>query len=538
MSLILLQNVTVNLERQTILRDVYFRLSAGERVGLIGKNGAGKTTLLRLILGQVIPQEGQVTVATGVRIGYFSQFSELSGDRSVRQALEDLFPEVHALEDELRRVELKLGTATSDTEQAALLDRHATLSAELEQRGGWTYQTEIETVLSKLGFTAAQRERPVDQLSGGWRNRASLARLLIERPDVLLLDEPTNYLDVEGVSWLESWLSRHQGAAIVVSHDRHFLDRVSTRIAEVEHHHLQEYEGGYTEYVRQKPMRLTRLERVFEHEQELLIMESEAIVRRREDARSPGDALRRRLANVKKQVEPRPVDVIVTQLYGLLRVPDRLCRVEDVAKEYDDHALFSGLSFEMARGDRLAIMGPNGCGKSTLLRLLAGQEHPDTGRVVWEHGVQGVSFNRLLDELPLDDTVTHAVNQSPLVLRAPRRQVNRFLSLMRFSEAELQQRIGTLSGGLKARVALAQCLLSGAPVLLLDEPTNHLDVTTIQVFERALSHFPGAVIVVSHDRFFVDQVASRLLVFEDGRVRLVEGTWTMWQSLRGVQSAV
>src|SRR6266542_4859184 len=532
MTLILLQNVTVHYDQTLVLRDVYFRLAAGERVGLIGRNGTGKTTLLRVILGKVPPDQGSVTIATGVRTGYFSQFSELTGPQTVQDSLDEVFAPLHALEAELRAAEAALATLDQrpQPERATVLDRYDALSAEFERRGGWTYHNEIDTVLSRLGFDDELRHRPVDQLSGGWRNRASLARLLLERPDVLLLDEPTNCLDIEGVTWLEGWLAGHRGATIVVSHDRHFLDRVATRIVEVEHQHLQEYEGNYTQYVRQKPMRLKSIERTFEHEQELLALEAEAIAGRQADARDPSNALRRRLANVKKQAEPRPVDAIITRLYGLIRVPTKLCRLEGVAKSYGSQTLFRDVSFEVAKGDRLAIVGPNGSGKSTLLNVLAGTTPPDAGRVVWERGVEGVVFNQLLDELPLDDSVTHAINTLPMVFEAPRRRVNRFLSLLGFSEAALQQRIGTLSGGLKARVALAQALLSGAPVLLLDEPTNHLDVTSIQVIERALVHFPGAVVVVSHDRFFIDKIATRMLVFEPSGVRLVDGNWTTWQA--------
>lgn len=531
MSLILLQNVTAGYERGAVLREVYFRLAAGERVGLIGKNGVGKTTLLKLILGQVEPVQGSVTVAPGTEIGYFSQFSELAGQATVHEVLLGVFAEVQAVEAELREIEAALGQSPPAGTQRALLERYTTLNERLEQRGGWTYHTEIDTVLTKLGFDHTLRHRPIDQLSGGWRNRASLAKLLLERPQVLLLDEPTNYLDIEGLAWLEAWLTRLPGAAIVVSHDRHFLDRVVTRIVEVEHHHLHEYDGNYTQYVRQKPMRLKSLERLFEHEAELLAYEAEAIAARQADARNPGQALRRRLANVKRQVEPRPVETIITRLYELLQLPTKLCSVEGLSKSFPGQPLFRELTFELARGERLAVVGPNGTGKSTLLHVLAGKEAPDGGRVVWGPGVGVVSFEEVLATLPLEDSVTHAVNQCPMVLRAPRRQVNRFLGLLRFSEAELQQRIGTLSGGLRARVALAQCLLSGAGVLLLDEPTNHLDLTTIQVMERALLHFPGALVVVSHDRFFIDKVATRLLTFEgEGRVRLLEGNWTTWQA--------
>jgi len=412
------------------------------------------------------------------------------------------------------------------------LERQAQLIEEMEHRDGWTYPTRIDTVLNKLGFSAAYRDRPIRQLSGGWRNRAALARILLEGPDVLLLDEPTNYLDIEGVAWLEEWLQQLRGAFLLVSHDRHFLDRVINRIVEVENYHLQEYPGDYTTYVREKQFRLKTLGRQFEHEEELLIYESEAIDDRREAAKNPGEALRRKLADVKKRAEPRPVDLILTDIYRGLRARTNLFRAEGVAKTYDGHRLFEGVSFEIHAGDRLAIVGANGCGKTTLLRLITGEEAPDAGKVVWEGGIEHAYFNDVLDNLPEKDTVSHAVNIVGMAYNAPRKQVHRFLEMLRFSEMDLKQRIGTLSGGQKARVALAQCLLSGCPVIVMDEPTNHLDMTSIQVMERALVHFPGAVIVVSHDRFFLDKVATRLLVFEGRQIREVNGNWTLWQATR------
>jgi len=403
----------------------------------------------------------------------------------------------------------------------------------MERIDGWTYQSQIDTVLTKLGFSEVHANRPVEQLSGGWQNRAALAKILLEDPDLLLLDEPTNFLDIEGLAWLEGWLVKLNGAIIVVSHDRHFLDTVVTRLVEIENYHLHEYDGGYTQYVREKPMRQRRMKRQFQYEQELLAYESEAI-RDREDARrNPTDHMKRKLANIKRSVEPKPVDRILTGIYRGVTAPDILCRVENLSKGYDGETLFSDLSFEVHCGERLAVVGANGCGKSTLLNILTETGVPDTGEVRWGRGDVPYSyFNAIRDNLNLDDTVTHAVNISGLGDRAPRKQVNRFLSLMRFSEMDLRQKIGTLSGGEQARVALAMCLLSGAPLVILDEPTNHLDLTSSQVMERALAHYPGGVIVVSHDRFFVDKVATRLLVFEGGSTqpRFVSGNWSTWQA--------
>jgi len=278
-------------------------------------------------------------------------------------------------------------------------------------------------------------------------------------------------------------------------------------------------------------LRVKTLERQFQYEEALLTFEAEAITDRRELRKNPSKVLKRRLANIKQKVEPQPVDKIVTGIYRGLIVGNKLCRVESVSKAYDGEILFRELSFEIHRGDRIVVVGPNGCGKTTLLRVITGNEIPDSGRIVLEKAVECSYYNQVFNELDLEDTVTHAVNIIGMAYHAPRKRVNRFLSLLQFSEMDLKQRIGTLSGGQKARVALAKCLLSGAKVIVLDEPTNHLDLTSTQVMERALIHFPGAIVVVSHDRFFIDKVATRLLVFEGmGRLNEIDGNWTIWQT--------
>jgi ATPase subunit of ABC transporter with duplicated ATPase domains len=531
MSLVRLLNVSKSYDDKPVLREVFFRLSQGERVGLIGKNGTGKTTVLKLILGQETPTEGTVEVDEGVRIGYFSQFSELSGEATTLDVLEGLFAEIHAIEEELIEIEIALEESPSETELNRLLNRQAELFEEMDQREGWTYQNRIDTVLTRLGFSDTYRRRPIDQLSGGWRNRAALAKILLEEPDVLLLDEPTNFLDIQGLEWLEEWLQKLRGAAIIVSHDRHFLDAVVNRVVEIENYHFQEYRGGFTHYVREKPLRIKTLERQFVHEEELLAYEAEAILERREASKDPSRALKRRLADIKQKATPRPVDRIVTGIYRDLHVRNDLCRAEAISKAYGDQVLFQDLTFEIHREDRIAVVGPNGCGKTTLLKVLVEDELPNSGRIVWSKSIGFVYYNQVFEDLDLNDSVTHAVNVVGLAYHAARKKVNRFLSLFQFSEMDLGQQIGTLSGGQRARVALAQCLLSGASVILLDEPTNHLDMTSTQVMERALMHFPGAVVVVSHDRFFIDKIATRLLIFQgEGRVREVSSNWTMWQA--------
>ncbi|MBF4577609.1 ABC-F family ATP-binding cassette domain-containing protein [Frondihabitans sp. VKM Ac-2883] len=521
MSLIRLNDVSVRFENRPVLREAFLKLDSGDRVGLIGRNGSGKTTLLKLILEQVDPDEGTVTVEQGVKVGYFSQFSELDGTLTIVDELEALFSDIRAIEAELATIDERIAVVAMDPdggdELTTLIERQSELFAEMDRLDGWEYGRRIDTALSVLGFNDAHRTSTIDDLSGGWRNRAALAKIVLQDPDVLLLDEPTNFLDVAGVEWLEAWFRDFKGAAIVVSHDRSFLDAIATRIVEVENFHLHEYPGNFGEYIVQKQFRLKTLEQQFAHESELLAFESEGISDRREavKAAKAGTGLSKELSKIKKARTPRPVDQIITEIYGGLHVKDVLGRIEGLAKGYGDRTLFEGVSFEVRRRDRIVVLGSNGSGKSTLLRVLTGDEKADSGSANWAAGAKVVSYNRMLDELDGNDTVTHAVNAMPdsLALTATRKSVGRFLTMFQFSEADLQSRIRTLSGGQRARVAMAQCLLSGASVLLLDEPTNHLDLASTQVMERALQHFPGAVIVVSHDRFFADKVANRRLVF-------------------------
>ncbi|MEK3685319.1 MULTISPECIES: ABC-F family ATP-binding cassette domain-containing protein [unclassified Paenibacillus] len=513
MSVIRMENVTKKYEDTLIFRDIYFRVSKGERIGLIGRNGAGKSTVFKLIMGQEQPTAGNVELDPKVKISYFSQFSELSGSLSVQQELELCFGQVTLIEQELHQIGEQLGQVTDDNQMNTLLERQAELFEQMDHLDGWNVSVEINTVLTKLGFDERSRHQPVEELSGGWRNRAALAKVLIEVPDVVLLDEPTNFLDMEGIVWLEQWLHRFTGAMLLVSHDRQFIDRVVTRTIEIENYHFQEYEGNYTDYVQKKKMRKKVLDRQFEWEEELLLMESEAIDTRGRK-KSPKDRLSRKLTEIKKRVEPHPVNVLITDIYSNLRFPDKLAEVKGIGQTYDGRTIFQNISFDIQKEDRMVIVGPNGSGKSTLIKVLTGQEEPDSGVVTWERGVSYAYFNRMWDELDPKDTVSHAVNVYGLGLDAPRKKVNKFLSMLQFSEIDLSKRIGHLSGGQQARVALAKCLLSGAAVIILDEPTNHLDLTSIQVMEQALIHFPGAVVTVSHDRFFIDKIATKMLTFD------------------------
>ncbi|MBU4465850.1 MAG: ATP-binding cassette domain-containing protein [Actinobacteria bacterium] len=516
MSLIRLNDVSKEYDGRLVLREAFLKLRRGDRVGLIGKNGTGKSTLLELILQRQEPTGGTVDVTLGTTIGYFSQFSELDGDQSIAEILSGHFADVHRTQARLDEIGMLFADPMSDDEMTVLLAEQGELLERMDHLGAWSYENTIDTVLTRLGFDVDRRALPVGRLSGGWRNRAALAQILIQQPDVLLLDEPTNFLDLDGVKWIESWLANFTGAVLVVSHDRQFLDGVVTRIVEIENNRLQDYDGNYSDYVQAKQSRLKMLEKQFAHEEELLAYEQAASAARREAARNPSNAIARRLADIKKKQAPRPIDQIITGIYEGLRVSNDLLTVEGLAKGFDGSPLFEGLTFSLHRGDRVAVLGSNGSGKSTLLDVLTGETAPDAGSVRWAKGARFISYNQVFAALDLTDTVGHAVNAYPdsLAFSATKKSVGRFLAMLQFSEDDLRQKIGTLSGGQRARVAIAQCLLSGAAVIVLDEPTNHLDITSTQVMERALAHFPGAVVVVSHDRFFVDKLADRLLIFD------------------------
>jgi ATP-binding cassette subfamily F protein 3 len=528
MSILRFNNVTKSYGTAPVLREIFWSLDPGEKVGLIGANGTGKTTVLKLVLGQEQPDSGTVETDKGIRTGYFSQFSELDGESSVTEILNGLFSELHALRTELEGVEKEMENSEADLDR--LIQRQAELHEILQDKGGWEIENRIATVLDKLEFPESYRACPVSALSGGWKNRAALARILLEEPDLLLLDEPTNFLDTDGVLWLEDWLSRSRCAALIVSHDRDFLNNTTRRIVEIENRRFQEYKGDFTYYIQEKQTRLRDLERQFEHEQELLICETEAIEDIRLLRKEADKGVRRKIADIRKKKEPRPVDAVFTDIYELLKIRTELGRFKDIGKSFGERRIFGGLSFEVQKEDRIVVVGQNGCGKSTLLKVLSGKEMADEGEVRWLSGSEIADFTSVFEGMDLTDTVSHAVNLAPMAEKASRKRVHKFLELMRFSEADLMKRIGALSGGLKARVALAQCLLSGSPVILLDEPTNHLDIATCQVMERALVNFPGAVIAASHDRFFIDKIATKLLVFgPDGVVTERDGTWSQWR---------
>ena len=532
MSVIRMNSVTKKYDAKTVLHNISFRAGKSEKIGLVGKNGSGKTTFFKLILAQERPDEGAIEIDENLSFGYFSQFSELVEDECISDILDKEFYGVHELESKLKQLETEISGCADEKELKTLIGRQMKLFAEMDALDGWNYKYKIATVLSKLNFSEQHRQMPIMLLSGGWRNRASLALLLIQDPDVILLDEPTNFLDAEGVSWLAEWIKKSKAAVIAVSHDRSFLDAVTSRTVEIENNRLYEYSGGYSEYIRQKKLKSKEIEREFVHEEELLIMEENAIKDRAElqkliKSKGERGKLEKQVSGITKKITPLPAETIVTSLYQGRHVPNKILNVENISAQYGDNIVFEEVSFELFGGERMAVIGRNGCGKSTLIKTLTGEIEPFTGKISWASGSKMIYFNEILEELDENDTVTHNINIYGEAYGAQRKKVNRFLKLFGFSDFTISDQIGNLSGGQKARVALAKCLLSGCNTILLDEPTNHLDITSIQSMECALINFPGTVIFVSHDTFFIDKTATRILVYREGTFENYAGNYSM-----------
>ena len=525
-----LQSVAKHFGGQAILDGVDWQPSPRGVVGLVGPNGAGKTTLLRILCGVEEYDGGTVAIPRGCTIGYLPQ--ELAESDAAGSALDvilqgrgDILEIEDQIEDAQRRVEAG--------EEPAMLE-HAELLERFEQEGGWTFRSRARQIAAGLGFEDAVLDRPIHTFSGGWQMRASLGRLLLSKPDVLLLDEPTNHLDTATLEWLEEFLARYEGLVIVVSHDRWFLNRVTTHIAELQAGRLSAYVGNWDAY----------------REQKALLVEQRAAQQSRQDreiARVRDFIERFRYKATKsKQVQSRvkalekleSIDIPVEDVREIQfrfpqppRGPQIVAEMRGVAKRYDAVEVWASLDFQITRGDKIALMGPNGAGKTTLLKVLANEISHDGGDVRLGPNVEVSYFaQHAVEQLNPDASVVDEMLAAADHDMAPR--VRSILGAFGFSGEDHQKRIKVLSGGEKNRLALAKMMLAPAGLLLLDEPTNHLDVESRQVLEFALNDYDGAYVVVSHDRYFVNEVARRVVHLEDGAATEYLGDYEYYRRKR------
>jgi ATP-binding cassette subfamily F protein 3 len=535
MMLIQLSNVTHAFGDRTVLRNVSLGVGPADRIGLVGRNGEGKTTLLRLLGGLLEPTRGEVRGAREARVGYLPQEPPALAAVTVHQAMLEAVADLARREEELRDLAGRLADGRKD-----LLARFGRLQAEFEARGGYDYPRRIEQVLTGLSFPRDLWDRPLAALSGGQRTRLYLARLLVEPPDLLLLDEPTNHLDLESVEWLEDWLLKFRGAFIVVSHDRYLLERVTAATWEVAFGRVETYHGPYSAYLKQRDERHLARQREFQAQQEY-VRRTEDYIRRNIGGQNPTQAQSRRAQLerfLREEAIVRPPEArdIRLRLWCAERTGDRVLEAEDLAAGFDGaRPLATAERLQVLRGDRIAIVGPNGCGKTTLVRTLLGNLPPLAGSV--RHG-SGVAFGYLSqdrEELAPGMSAVDAVRGA-----APGCSVERartILGGLLLGGEEALKPVGRLSGGQQSRVVLARLAARGASVLALDEPTNHLDMPSIEILEDALRAFEGTCLLVSHDRFFIQALATAVWAIQGGRVHVIPGGWADYAAWRQARAA-
>lgn len=505
-----------------ILRGVSFQINPGEKVGLVGRNGAGKTTVFRLLTGAESPDTGEIAKINGLRLGLLDQHVDFAAGETVHTAALSAFKEIHDIEAEMRRLEKQMETDHS----AETLDRYADLQIRFEQADGFTYAARAEAILLGLGFAREQWSLDTGILSGGQKNRLGMARLLLSGADVLLLDEPTNHLDVNAVEWLESFLSEYDKAYVVISHDRYFLDRTTDRIIEIENGRAVSYKGNYSKFLVERELRREQQQREYENQQALINKTQEFIRRNIEGQKTKQAKSRRNMLERMERVEAVIADRSGGS-FGLKKVErtgNNVLMAEDLAIGYGDKSLASGINLSLHRGEALGIIGANGTGKTTFLKTILGQIRELDGKFIWGTKADIGYYAQNLDELhPANEIVQELRRVDPM---ADNGTLRSFLARFLFVGEDVFKRVGDLSGGEKGRLALAKLIYSRKNVLVLDEPTNHLDIPSREALEDALREYDGTIITVSHDRFFLDKIATQILAFEVDGVDCFSGNYT------------
>jgi ATP-binding cassette subfamily F protein 3 len=522
-----------------LFEELSWTIPPGARLGFVGPNGAGKTTVLRMLAGEEQPDAGAVHRPLGSRVGYLPQEIETVEAGSVLGAVLAAFPEIAELEGRLEALEHRLAELRpGDAGAEELVQRYGELRHRLEDLDGRRLEARAKAILSGLGIEERRFHEPLAQLSGGWRMRAVLARLLLTAPELLLLDEPTNHLDLEALGWLEEFLQSYPGAFVAVSHDRFFLNRMVRGIVELELGRLGHYTGNYDDYVTAKQEQETRLQAAAK-QQAREIARVERFIERFRYKNTKARQVQSRIRSLDKLQRVHTSRSPGQIYFGFAPAPrsgETVVRARALCKSYGAKTVYAGLDFLLRRGDRVALVGPNGAGKSTLLKLIAGRTPVDGGTLELGHNVTLHYYaQHQLDELHPDASVIEEAER--VVAPGERPRLRRLLGCFLFSGADVDKRVRVLSGGEKARLALAKLLLRPANLLLLDEPTNHLDLRSREVLEDALNEYEGSLVVISHDRYFINRVATTVADVRDGRIERYEGDYDEYLAWRREHAA-
>ncbi len=536
MSLLLAENLKRHYGAHEVLRGLDLRIGVGEKIGCVGRNGGGKSTLLRILVGEETADEGQVIVPRGVRVGYVPQSPDFAPGEIAFEHVEHGLDEARALAEELSRVEQELGQA-EDERLERLVERHGELTQRMEVVGGWQTEQLVETVLSGIGLARNLWQREARTLSGGEKARVALARELVRRPDLLYLDEPTNHLDLDGIEWLEDYLSGLASAVFVVSHDRRLLDSVTNHIVELERGRLKRYPGNYSRYVVLRRERYESELRAFEIQQDQ-VRKEEAFIKKHMGSQRTAEAKGRQKRLARLERLERPHDDIRKPVIRMAQVPrsgEMVVSIEGLEIGYPGHSLHRGLELRIGRGDRIGLVGPNGAGKTTLLQVLAGRRAPLGGKL--ERGHKAICGYYDQETADLDPESTPLATLRAEHPAATEQELRSHLALFLFRGEEVELPVAGLSGGERARLCLARLVLRVPTWLALDEPTNHLDLAARTSLEEMLAQYPGALVCISHDREFLDHLCTRIVELGPGGLREFRGNYSDYRAALAAQAA-
>jgi len=535
--MIRLENISKQNGRQIVFIEASAALQRGEKVGLVGPNGAGKTTLFRMINGEEPPDEGQVSVDRGVSIGYFSQdVGDMSGKSAVLEVIDGVGP-VSALASEMAELEAAMADPDRADEMDDIMARYGEVQGRFDELDGYALDGRAREVLGGLGFSPEMMDGDVAKLSGGWKMRVALARILLMRPDVMLLDEPSNHLDIESLIWLENFLQNFDGALLMTSHDRAFMNRIVGKIVEIDGGALTSYSGDYEFYRQQRAVAEAQQQAQFERQQAMLAKEIAFIERFKARASHAAQVQSRvkKLDKIEKIEPPKRQQTVRFEFQPAPRSGEDVATLKSVHKSFGSRTIYEGLDFQIRRRERWCVMGVNGAGKSTLLKLVAGESEPDQGTVARGPSVRlGYFAQHAMEVLDGDQTVLRFLEDSfPQAGQAPLRAL---AGCFGFSGDEIEKKCRVLSGGEKARLVMARMLFDPPNFLVLDEPTNHLDIATKQMLIEALSRYEGAMLFVSHDRHFLAALSNRVLELTPDGLHIYRGGYTEYVESTGQEA--
>lgn len=520
------QNLSRTYGTKQVLSDITLGFYLGAKIGIIGRNGSGKSSLLKIIAGVDDGYEGKITKQKGLRIGYVSQEPQLDETKTVRENIEEGVSEIRGVVQEYEAITIKLGEDLSDDEMQRCYDRMAELQEKIDQADAWEIDRQIDQAMHALLCPPGDADTSV--LSGGEKRRVALCRMLLSHPDVLLLDEPTNHLDADTVAWLERYLAEYSGTVLLITHDRYFLDNVVGWMLELDRGRGNPYEGNYSEYLHQKEAMLAQEQREETARQKAIKEELEWIRKTPKARQTKNKARVAAFHELQSKAYEANRDLPALSFPTGGRLGDRVVSFRDVSKSYGDRKIISNLSFQLPPGGIIGVIGPNGAGKTTLLRLIVGEETPDSGEVEVGATVELCYVDQSRHDLDGSNTVYAEIAEGHDSFRVGKMEVRSraYVARFGFQGEDQEKEVGVLSGGQRNRLQMAKLLRRGGNVVMLDEPTNDLDIPTLRLLEEALMEYPGCAIVVSHDRYFLDRLATHILAFEgDGQVRLFEGTY-------------